>query len=76
MRYIIIGAGAVGGTIGGQLFAAGHEVVLVARGPHYEALREGGLQLATPHDLLTLPFPWSIGPKRSSSSPATSSSSR
>jgi 2-dehydropantoate 2-reductase len=57
MRYIIIGAGAVGGTIGGQLFASGHEVVLVARGPHYEALREGGLQLATPGKLLTLPIP-------------------
>ncbi|SNT22824.1 2-dehydropantoate 2-reductase [Streptosporangium subroseum] len=57
MRYIIIGAGAVGGTIGGRLFAAGHEVVLVARGSHYEALRESGLQLATPHDLLTLPIP-------------------
>ncbi|WP_424558881.1 2-dehydropantoate 2-reductase N-terminal domain-containing protein, partial [Trebonia sp.] len=30
MRYIIIGAGAVGGTIGGCLFQGGHEVVLVA----------------------------------------------
>jgi ketopantoate reductase len=27
MRYIIIGAGAVGGTIGGRLFESGHEVV-------------------------------------------------
>ena len=39
MRYIIIGAGAVGGTIGGRLFDSGHEVVLVARGAHLEALR-------------------------------------
>lgn len=33
MRYIIIGAGAVGGAVGGRLAEAGHEVVLVAREP-------------------------------------------
>lgn len=48
MRYIVIGAGAVGGTIGGSLFQGGHEVVLVARGAHLDALRSGGLRLATP----------------------------
>ncbi|MFI9154023.1 ketopantoate reductase family protein [Streptomyces sp. NPDC053367] len=48
MRYIIIGAGAVGGTIGGRLAQAGHEVVLVARGAHQRALRERGLRLVTP----------------------------
>ena len=26
MRYVIIGAGAVGGTIGGFLFQGGHEI--------------------------------------------------
>ena len=39
MRYIVIGAGAIGGTIGGKLAAGGHEVVLVARGAHLDALR-------------------------------------
>ena len=39
MRYIVIGAGAIGGTIGGRLAASGHEVVLVARGAHLDALR-------------------------------------
>ena len=48
MRYIIIGAGAVGGTIGGCLFQGGHDVVLVARGAHLDALRSRGLTLATP----------------------------
>ncbi len=48
MRYIIIGAGAVGGTIGGCLALAGHEVVLAARGAHLEALRGHGLRLRTP----------------------------
>ncbi|MEV7545375.1 2-dehydropantoate 2-reductase N-terminal domain-containing protein [Streptomyces sp. NPDC089915] len=47
MRYIIIGAGAVGATIGGRLAAAGREVVLVARGAHAEALRTDGLRLTT-----------------------------
>ncbi|WP_234540493.1 ketopantoate reductase family protein [Streptomyces shenzhenensis] len=48
MRYIIIGAGAVGGAIGGRLAGAGHEVVLVARGAHHAALRDGGLRLKVP----------------------------
>ncbi|MGD1218353.1 ketopantoate reductase family protein [Streptomyces krungchingensis] len=47
MRYIIIGAGAVGGALGGRLAEAGHEVVLVARGAHHEALRDHGLRLTT-----------------------------
>jgi 2-dehydropantoate 2-reductase len=57
MRYIIVGAGAVGGTIGGRLFESGHDVVLVARGPHLDALRAHGLRLATPVGMLTLPIP-------------------
>lgn len=47
MRYVIIGAGAVGGAIGGRLAEAGHDVVLVARGAHHEALRAFGLRLMT-----------------------------
>src|SRR5215472_17240681 len=57
MRYIIIGAGAVGGTIGGCLFQGGHEVVLVARGAHLDALRRDGLRLATPLGTEVLPIP-------------------
>jgi 2-dehydropantoate 2-reductase len=60
MRYIIIGAGAVGGTIGGRLSESGHEVVLVARGPHLDALRTHGLRLATPAGTSTLRIP-SVG---------------
>ncbi|MFE5534460.1 ketopantoate reductase family protein [Streptomyces sp. NPDC056492] len=47
MRYIIIGAGAIGATIGGRLAEAGAEVVLVARGAHAEALKADGLRLTT-----------------------------
>jgi 2-dehydropantoate 2-reductase len=62
MRYIIIGAGAVGGTIGGCLFQGGHEVVLVARGAHLDALRRDGLRLATPLGTEMLPIPAAGGP--------------
>ena len=47
-RYIIFGAGAVGGVIGARLFEAGRDVVLIARGPHLDAIRERGLTLQTP----------------------------
>ncbi|UFU05846.1 ketopantoate reductase family protein [Ruania halotolerans] len=49
MRYIVIGAGGVGGTIGASLHATGHEVVLVARGAHGRALATDGLTLLTPN---------------------------
>ncbi len=45
MKVCIVGAGAIGGLIGGKLAAAGHEVSLIARGEHLAALRAHGLQL-------------------------------
>lgn len=63
VRYIIIGAGAVGGTIGGCLALAGHEVVLVARGAHLAALRGHGLRLGTPFGPETVPVPAVGGPE-------------
>jgi 2-dehydropantoate 2-reductase len=62
MRYIIIGAGAIGGAIGARLFESGHEVVLTARGAHLAALRESGLRFATPDGTATLPVPVAAGP--------------
>ena len=40
-----MGAGGVGGYFGGRLATAGHEVAMVARGPHLAALREHGLRV-------------------------------
>ncbi|MFE9724171.1 ketopantoate reductase family protein [Streptomyces sp. NPDC005794] len=57
MRYIIVGTGAVGGALGGRLAEAGHDVVLVARGAQYTALREGGLRLTTPEGTRTHRLP-------------------
>jgi 2-dehydropantoate 2-reductase len=62
MRYIIVGAGGVGSTIGARLSESGHEVVLVARGRHLEALREHGLRLSTPDGETTLRIPAVGGP--------------
>ena len=64
MRYVVFGAGAVGGAIGGRLFEHGHEVVLIARGPHLEALRARGLELRSPDAAVTLPIPAVDGPGR------------
>jgi 2-dehydropantoate 2-reductase len=57
MRYVVIGAGAIGGTIGGRLAEAGREVVLVARGAHLAALQESGLRLDDPERSRTLRLP-------------------
>lgn len=54
-RYVIVGAGAIGGTVGGRLTAAGRDAVLVARGDHLEALRRDGLRLRTPDEDTTIP---------------------
>ncbi|MEU6506362.1 2-dehydropantoate 2-reductase N-terminal domain-containing protein [Streptomyces sp. NPDC046942] len=62
MRYIIIGAGAVGGTVGGRLAQAGREVVLVARGKHLNELDKHGLRLRVPEGELTYRLPAVDGP--------------
>lgn len=48
MKIAIVGAGGVGGYFGGRWAEAGHEVTLLARGPHLEALRDRGLTLESP----------------------------
>ena len=48
--------------MGGPLAARGHEVVLVARGAHLDALRAKGLTLATPDGTSTLDIPAVAGP--------------
>ncbi len=62
MRVIVIGAGAVGGTLGGRLAEHGRAVVLVARGAHLAALRRDGLRLRLPDRELTVAVPAVAGP--------------
>ena len=57
MRWMVYGAGAVGGVLRARLHEAGHDVVLVARGAHLAAIRSQGLTLAAPEDSRTLRVP-------------------
>lgn len=48
MRFVIYGAGGIGGTIGARLHQSGYEVVLIARGEHYQSIRKHGLRFVSP----------------------------
>jgi 2-dehydropantoate 2-reductase len=56
MRFVIYGAGAIGGTIGARLFQHGYPVLLIARGAHLEAIRRRGLVFKSPAETVTLPM--------------------
>lgn len=45
MRFLIVGAGGVGGYFGGRLAQAGEDVTFVARGQHLAAIEEHGLRV-------------------------------
>ena len=57
MRYVILGAGAIGATIGGLLTEAGCDVALVGRGEHAAVVKRDGLVLAMPDRVIRLPIP-------------------
>lgn len=44
-RILVFGAGAIGSVLGGLLASGGHEVVLIGRKPHLDAIRERGLKI-------------------------------
>lgn len=62
MRYIIYGAGAIGGAIGARLHQAGHDVLLIARGEHGRVMAERGLTFQTPEGEATLDIPVATHP--------------
>lgn len=45
MRIMIVGAGAIGGFLACRLQDGGHDVSVVARGPHLDAIKARGLRL-------------------------------
>jgi 2-dehydropantoate 2-reductase len=53
VRICIYGAGASGGHFAIKLARAGHDVSVIARGPHLAAIRENGLQLRTGGEVLS-----------------------
>jgi 2-dehydropantoate 2-reductase len=63
MKICVVGAGAVGGVTAAWFSKAGHEVSLVARGAHLEAIRTRGLTLISGDKR-------DVHPMRASSEPA------
>jgi 2-dehydropantoate 2-reductase len=57
MRFVVLGAGAVGGVVGGRLAEHGHDVLLIARGAHHDAIRTDGLRIESPDGSITLKIP-------------------
>lgn len=57
MRFVVVGAGGVGGYFGGRLAAAGHQVGFVARGPHGAAMARRGLTVQSGRGELHLAEP-------------------
>ena len=54
MRLLVVGAGATGGYFGGRLAQAGRDVTFLVRPRRAAELREGGLQIVSPHGDVTL----------------------
>ncbi len=54
MRFVVYGAGAIGGTVGARLHQSGHDVLLIVRGAHHDAIAAGGLTFETPEEQVTL----------------------
>ena len=57
MRHIVYGAGGIGGVMGGRLHQGGHDVLLIARGAHYEAIRDNGLRVQSVEEDVVLEIP-------------------
>ena len=47
MKYLVIGAGGTGGSIGAYMTEAGKDVTLIARGEHLKKMQEQGLHMET-----------------------------
>lgn len=61
-KYLVYGAGAIGGTVGARLFEAGKNVTLIARGEHAAIMRQRGLRLRSTDGDVTLPVPVALTP--------------
>lgn len=62
-RFVIYGAGGVGGTIGARLHIAGYAVCLIARGAHYRQIKNSGLRFASPAGSTVLDIPCAEHPR-------------
>ncbi|MDE2788611.1 MAG: 2-dehydropantoate 2-reductase [Chloroflexota bacterium] len=67
MKVAVMGAGSIGGYFGGMLARGGHDVTLIARGEHLDAIRRNGLIMQTRLGEFTVPCsatdrPTDVGP--------------
>jgi 2-dehydropantoate 2-reductase len=63
VRFVVYGAGAVGGVVGARLHQSGADVVLIARGAHHDLIARDGLTLLTPDERTTMPIPVAHDPR-------------
>jgi 2-dehydropantoate 2-reductase len=57
MKFLVVGAGALGGYFGGRLLAAGRDVTFLLRAGRAAQLARTGLNIKSPHGDLSLPNP-------------------
>lgn len=57
MRFVVYGAGGIGGVLGARLHQSGRDVTLIARGAHFEAIRDNGLRVQSADEDVTLDIP-------------------
>lgn len=48
LKYLVVGTGGTGGTLGAYLARAGKDVTFIARGEHLKAMKEKGLRIVGP----------------------------
>ena len=56
-RFVVYGAGGIGGVLGARLHQSGHDVRLIARSAHFEAIRDTGLRLQSAEEDVVLDIP-------------------
>ncbi|MGB4137046.1 MAG: hypothetical protein BGN97_16295 [Microbacterium sp. 69-10] len=58
MRYVVIGAGAIGGTLGAHAVRAGHDILFCdVAADHVDAINERGLEITGPVEQFTVRAP-------------------
>jgi 2-dehydropantoate 2-reductase len=62
MRFVVYGAGAIGGLIGALLAEHGEDVRLIARGAHAAAIETSGLVVESPEGRRVLRLPVAVEP--------------
>jgi len=62
VRFVVYGAGAIGGVVGALLYEHGADVLLIARGAHAAAIQESGLTFESTDGRRALPIPVALSP--------------